>query len=207
MKHTNFFTLISALAAILTLQKSALAADFCVADLATGGETPSGYPCKDPANVTVDDFIYTGFVNRGNTTGDPNRVSIGRAFVQHFPALNGLNLGAARIDMDPDGVVQLHTHDPPIRVRADPRGRRKRDGRVHRRATAEYRVREGTEKGRDDGFLTGASSLHSQRRRSKCGGFFVLWKCRSRCSGRVSCAVSDQLVASARRENHQHRSG
>ncbi|CAN0879247.1 Germin-like protein 1 [Linum grandiflorum] len=95
---------------MLTLPNSALAADFCVADLATGGETPSGYPCKDPANVTVDDFIYTGFVHKGNTTNNPNRVAFDRAFVQRFPALNGLNLAVFRIDMEAEGVVPLHTH-------------------------------------------------------------------------------------------------
>lgn len=41
--------------------------DFCVADL-TGPPGSSGYPCKIPEEVTVSDFIFTGFRKAGNTT-------------------------------------------------------------------------------------------------------------------------------------------
>ncbi|KAM5547197.1 auxin-binding protein ABP19a [Rosa sericea] len=62
--------------------------DFCVADYASP-QSPAGYSCKNPANVTVDDFVYTGL---------------------EFPGLNGLGLSLARADLAVGGVVPLHTH-------------------------------------------------------------------------------------------------
>jgi len=41
--------------------------DFCVADLdaARNGVSVNGYPCKDRHLVTSDDFVFTGFRNKG----------------------------------------------------------------------------------------------------------------------------------------------
>ncbi|CAN1328248.1 Auxin-binding protein ABP20 [Linum perenne] len=84
------------------------AVDFCVADL-NGYQTPSGYVCKNPTNVTVDDFVFSGLAtaastnNRNNATATPG-------FVQQFPGLNGLNLAIARADFAPGGARPLHVH-------------------------------------------------------------------------------------------------
>ncbi|CAN1168793.1 Auxin-binding protein ABP20 [Linum perenne] len=93
---------------IFIFPNSSDASDFCIADL-TARETPTGYPCKPPTTVTVDDFIFTGFTTKGNTT-NPNKLSLNRAFVKQYPALNGLNLAAVRVDMEPEGAVPLHSH-------------------------------------------------------------------------------------------------
>ncbi|KAK8586284.1 hypothetical protein V6N13_082097 [Hibiscus sabdariffa] len=45
-----------------------LAQDFCVADLASGIVTPSGYPCKMETNLTSDDFAFSGLGLAGNTS-------------------------------------------------------------------------------------------------------------------------------------------
>ncbi|CAI0419423.1 unnamed protein product [Linum tenue] len=88
---------------------SSNAADFCVADLEIGFQTPSGFPCKNPSFVTASDFKYSGLVTGGNTT-NINKVSIIRAFVQQFPGLNGLGMGAGRLDIEPGGAISAHTH-------------------------------------------------------------------------------------------------
>ncbi|KAK9902562.1 hypothetical protein M0R45_001498 [Rubus argutus] len=41
--------------------------DFCVADY-TALQGPAGYSCKEPAKVTVDDFVYSGLRVPGNTS-------------------------------------------------------------------------------------------------------------------------------------------
>ncbi|KAG8643240.1 auxin-binding protein ABP19a [Manihot esculenta] len=84
------------------------AADFCVAKL-KGAGSPSGYACRSPANVTVDDFVFTGLGIAGNTTNIIS-AAVTPAFVQQFPGVNGLGLSSARLDLAPGGVVPMHTH-------------------------------------------------------------------------------------------------
>ncbi|CAI0419433.1 unnamed protein product [Linum tenue] len=83
------------------------AADFCVADLTT--QTTSGYTCKNPTNVTADDFVFTALVHSGNTS-NTNKASAVPGFVQQFPGLNGLGLAVARADIEPGGAIPLHSH-------------------------------------------------------------------------------------------------
>ncbi|KAI3463224.1 hypothetical protein Pfo_019887 [Paulownia fortunei] len=82
--------------------------DFCVADL-TAPEGPAGYSCKSPANVTVSDFVFTGFRKAGNTT-NLIKAAVSPAFDAQFPGVNGLGLSIARLDLAPAGVIPLHTH-------------------------------------------------------------------------------------------------
>ncbi|CDO97853.1 unnamed protein product [Coffea canephora] len=51
----------------LVFTSEASVQDFCVADL-NGPEGPAGCSCKSPANVTVDDFTFTGLGAAGNTS-------------------------------------------------------------------------------------------------------------------------------------------
>ncbi|CAN0877963.1 Germin-like protein subfamily 3 member 3 [Linum grandiflorum] len=106
--ETQLLQLLTLTTILLFTTQSAHASDFCVADL-TSPETPSGFPCKNPQNVTVDDFVFTGFTGP-LSTANPNKLSLNRAFVKSFPALNGLNLAAVRVDMERDGSVPLHSH-------------------------------------------------------------------------------------------------
>ncbi|XP_050873837.1 auxin-binding protein ABP19b [Lathyrus oleraceus] len=79
--------------------------DFCVADLSSP-QTPSGYPCK--SSVTIKDFVFSNF-NEGNTSNF-FKFSVTPAFVNQFPAVNGLGISAARLDLDIGGVLPMHSH-------------------------------------------------------------------------------------------------
>ncbi|KAK4267217.1 hypothetical protein QN277_024029 [Acacia crassicarpa] len=84
------------------------ALDFCVADL-SAAEGPAGFPCKAAANVTADDFVFTGIAKAGNTTNIIS-AAVSPAFVGQFPGLNGLGISIARLDLAPGGVIPIHTH-------------------------------------------------------------------------------------------------
>ncbi|CAI0473454.1 unnamed protein product [Linum tenue] len=71
--------------------------------------TTTGYTCKNPTNVTADDFVFTTLVRGGNTTNINKAVAV-PGFVQQFPGLNGLGLAVARADIEPGGAIPLHTH-------------------------------------------------------------------------------------------------
>ncbi|KAJ1407098.1 RmlC-like cupin domain superfamily [Sesbania bispinosa] len=70
--------------------------------------TPSGYPCKPLANVTTNDFAFSGFVP--GKPIEPFNVATTSASVTNFPGLNGLGISAARVDMGIGGTVPMHTH-------------------------------------------------------------------------------------------------
>jgi quercetin dioxygenase-like cupin family protein len=81
--------------------------DFCVADT-KAPDTPNGYPCKPVKGLTSDDFVFHGFVAGNTNKSDP--VAVTTAFVADFPALNGLGISAARLDIAEGGTVPMHTH-------------------------------------------------------------------------------------------------
>ncbi|CAO2842013.1 unnamed protein product [Amaranthus hypochondriacus] len=82
--------------------------DFCVADF-NYPVGPAGYPCKNPANLTADDFVFCGLGVAGNTS---NILGVGVTFANDmtFPALNGLGLSMSRLDIAVGGVVPIHSH-------------------------------------------------------------------------------------------------
>ncbi|CAN1785537.1 Germin-like protein subfamily 3 member 1 [Linum perenne] len=96
------------LIALVLCPQASHAADFCVAKL-KGAGNPSGYACRDPSKVTAADFVNKGLASPGNTTSIIN-AAVTPAFVQQFPALNGLGLSALRLDLAKGGVIPLHTH-------------------------------------------------------------------------------------------------
>ncbi|CAI8607791.1 unnamed protein product [Vicia faba] len=81
--------------------------DFCVADLSRP-KTPLGYQCKSEKDVTVDDFIFSGFV-AGNAS---KLFNLGITFVnvEKLPGLNGLGISTVRADLGVNGSVPLHSH-------------------------------------------------------------------------------------------------
>ncbi|RVW33276.1 Auxin-binding protein ABP19a [Vitis vinifera] len=93
---------------LLVSSSHAAVQDFCVADL-TAPQGPAGYSCKTPAEVTADDFVYSGLSVPGNTSTLFN-AAINTAFVDKFPGLNGLGVSMARADIAPGGVIPMHTH-------------------------------------------------------------------------------------------------
>ena len=93
---------------LLISSSHAAVQDFCVADL-TAPQGPAGYSCKTPAEVTADDFVYSGLSVPGNTSTLFN-AAINTAFLDKFPGLNGLGVSMARADIAPGGVIPMHTH-------------------------------------------------------------------------------------------------
>ncbi|KAM5579806.1 auxin-binding protein ABP19a-like [Rosa sericea] len=82
--------------------------DFCVADYAAP-QSPAGYACKDPAKVTVDDFVFSGLRVAGNISSI-NKIGLSAAFAVNFPGLNGLGVALVRADFAVGGVVPIHSH-------------------------------------------------------------------------------------------------
>ncbi|XP_050376542.1 auxin-binding protein ABP19a-like [Argentina anserina] len=82
--------------------------DFCVADYRVPSG-PAGYSCKRPENVKVNDFVYSGLGNAGNTSNIYRSV-LTKASYDEVPSLNGLGISIARADLAPGGAVPLHTH-------------------------------------------------------------------------------------------------
>lgn len=93
---------------ILFSTSNASVQDFCVADLSQP-DGPAGYPCKKAASLSEKDFVYSGLGVAGNTT---NLISaaVTPAFVAQFPAVNGLGISLARLDLAVGGVIPMHTH-------------------------------------------------------------------------------------------------
>nr|ABK23834.1 unknown [Picea sitchensis] len=84
------------------------AQDFCVADLSSE-LTPSGYPCKPASSLNSDSFVFTGLETAGNVSNNIG-AAVTPAFSAQFPAVNGLGVSIARLDIAPNGVIPLHIH-------------------------------------------------------------------------------------------------
>ncbi|CAI9115677.1 OLC1v1016650C1 [Oldenlandia corymbosa var. corymbosa] len=86
--------------------------DFCVAvPDASAAVFVNGKVCKNPKQVTPDDFLATGFnvpANSSSTISMGFRVNV--ADVNRIPGLNTLGLTVVRVDFEPNGVVPPHTH-------------------------------------------------------------------------------------------------
>ncbi|BFI14392.1 hypothetical protein MPTK1_5g02535 [Marchantia polymorpha subsp. ruderalis] len=89
--------------------------DFCIADLShkSGqGYFLNGYPCKDPATVRAEDFIFKGLKDASIISPEnPWGASANLAFARHWPALNTLGVALVRLDLIPGGVIAPHTHN------------------------------------------------------------------------------------------------
>ncbi|KAI8565349.1 hypothetical protein RHMOL_Rhmol03G0252000 [Rhododendron molle] len=82
--------------------------DFCVADPSLP-DGSAGFSCKNPAKVTVDDFVYHALGIPGNTS-NLTKAAVTTAFAPQFPGINGLGISIARLDLAVDGVGPIHTH-------------------------------------------------------------------------------------------------
>lgn len=94
--------------ALLVSFSHAIASDYCVGDLSLP-MGPAGYACKNPNNVTVDDFIFTGF-RTGGPTNNIFKNNVNLAFANAYPGLNGLGISMGRLDFGVGGVIPMHTH-------------------------------------------------------------------------------------------------
>ncbi|KAG1328332.1 germin-like protein 5-1 [Cocos nucifera] len=80
--------------------------DLCVADLNSTVKV-NGFACK--ANVTEDDFFFTGLASPGATNNTMGSLVTG-ANVEKIPGLNTLGVSMSRIDYAPNGLNPPHTH-------------------------------------------------------------------------------------------------
>ncbi|XP_027102963.1 germin-like protein subfamily T member 1 [Coffea arabica] len=82
--------------------------DFCVADLDSSLYI-NGFPCKNPDNVSSQDFFANGFQQ---SPGEFNifDVNVTRQDVQRFPGLNTLGLSMNRVVLKPGGLNAPHVH-------------------------------------------------------------------------------------------------
>jgi len=69
----------------------------------------NGFYCKDPKEVTADDFFYKGY-NKVGDTDNPLGTKIVQVNSTTFPALNTLGVAMGRIDFAPGGLNQPHLH-------------------------------------------------------------------------------------------------
>ena len=74
------------------------------------GEKVNGYPCKDPAQVTPEDFYYIGLANGASTTNTTLGSAVTGANVEKIPGLNTLGISMSRIDYAPGGLNPPHLH-------------------------------------------------------------------------------------------------
>lgn len=91
----------------LLFSSSSHALDFCVAD-PKGPISPSGYSCKMPAKVKVNDFVFS--LGMAGNTSNIIKAAVTPAFAAQFPGVNGLGISIARLDLAPGGVIPMHTH-------------------------------------------------------------------------------------------------
>ncbi|KAJ9168035.1 hypothetical protein P3X46_019610 [Hevea brasiliensis] len=88
---------------LLSSSSYAAVNDFCVADLSVP-DGPAGYSCKNPAEVTVNDFVYSGLGSPGNISSLV-KAAVTPAFVDQFPGLNSLGISVARLDLADQSVL------------------------------------------------------------------------------------------------------
>ncbi|KAK1284546.1 Germin-like protein 8-2 [Acorus calamus] len=82
--------------------------DFCVADKASP-VLVNGLVCKNPMNVTAEDFFFCGLNEPGNTDNKQGS-NVTAVNVMQIPGLNTLGISLARIDFAPYGLNPPHTH-------------------------------------------------------------------------------------------------
>ncbi|KNA18264.1 hypothetical protein SOVF_072510 [Spinacia oleracea] len=108
MEIFKIVLLFSILVSLSSMAATTSVVDFCVADF-NYPVGPAGYPCRNPANLTVDDFVFSGLGVAGNTSNIFG-VGVTSAFDLTFPALNGLGISMSRLDIGVGGVVPIHSH-------------------------------------------------------------------------------------------------
>ncbi|CAL4950370.1 unnamed protein product [Urochloa decumbens] len=99
-------TAVLVLAALTIAGDPDMLQDVCVADRASPIKI-NGFPCK--ANISADDFFFTGLRNPGNTD-NPAGSNVTAANVDSFAGVNTLGVSMARIDYAPGGQNPPHTH-------------------------------------------------------------------------------------------------
>ncbi|MCH94154.1 germin-like protein [Trifolium medium] len=102
MKHIVLFIVVL----YISNPSFSYANDICVAK--TNINTPSGYECKPQETLSVEDFVFSGFVP--GETINPFNVKLTVVSADKLRGLNGLGLSAARVDISINGTVAMHVH-------------------------------------------------------------------------------------------------
>ncbi|KAF8101151.1 hypothetical protein N665_0209s0009 [Sinapis alba] len=105
---THLFVTILLLAAHTAFAETNMLQDLCVADLK--GSKVNGYPCKDPSQVTPDDFYYIGLANAADTSNTSMGSAVTAGNVEKIPGLNMMGTSMSRIDYAPGGLNPPHLH-------------------------------------------------------------------------------------------------
>eukprot|EP01018_Ginkgo_biloba_P028998 Gb_27049 [translate_table: standard] len=82
--------------------------DFCVGDLKHKTLYLNGFACKNPEDVTVEDFTYSGIRKPGNASATGFAGTSISAL--QFPGLNTLGMSLVRADFEVGGVNVPHLH-------------------------------------------------------------------------------------------------
>ncbi|CAL9754119.1 unnamed protein product, partial [Musa acuminata subsp. burmannicoides] len=82
--------------------------DFCVADK-NSKVLVNGFVCKDPKQVTAEDFFFMGLDKAGNTVNKLGSM-VTAVNVNKLVGLNTLGISMVRIDYGPKGLNPPHTH-------------------------------------------------------------------------------------------------
>ncbi|KAK6152929.1 hypothetical protein DH2020_012568 [Rehmannia glutinosa] len=84
--------------------------DFCVAvDDSKAAVFVNGKICKNPKNVTADDFFFSG-LNRAGNISSPVGSRVTQVFVNQMPGLNTQGISLVRIDYASNGLNPPHVH-------------------------------------------------------------------------------------------------
>lgn len=85
--------------------------DYCVADpRASKTSFFNGIPCINPNLANVSHFKTSVLSQPGNTKLNHFGFSVTATNTQNLPGINTLGLTLARIDIEPKGIVPLHSH-------------------------------------------------------------------------------------------------
>ena len=74
------------------------------------GSKVNGYPCKDPSQVTPEDFYYMGLANAADTSNTSMGSAVTAGNVEKIPGLNMMGTSMSRIDYAPGGLNPPHLH-------------------------------------------------------------------------------------------------
>ncbi|CAN8260331.1 unnamed protein product [Cochlearia groenlandica] len=105
---THLFVTILLLAAHMAMSETNMLQDLCVADL--NGVKVNGYPCKDPTQVTPEDFYFIGIAKAASTSNTTLGSAVTAANVEKIPGLNTMGVSISRIDFAPGGICPPHFH-------------------------------------------------------------------------------------------------
>ncbi|CAH8259511.1 unnamed protein product [Arabidopsis lyrata] len=105
----HIFVTFMLVAAHMAIADTNMLQDFCVADLSNGVKV-NGYPCKDPAKVTPEDFYFVGLATAAATANSTMGSAVTGANVEKVPGLNTMGVSISRIDYAPGGLNPPHLH-------------------------------------------------------------------------------------------------